>query len=281
LDQEREEGVDMFWRLSGVHGTRRILFAVTCLVAMFFAGEIRAQSGSPHEITVSAAISLKNAFEEIGKAFMQRNPGTKVIFNFGASGDLARQIEAGAPVDVFTSAAQKDMEDIGKKDLIAANSRRDFAKNAVVLVKPANSIVPLETLTDLQKKEIRKIVIGNPKTVPAGRYAEEALRHFNLWEAIKEKLIFAEHVRQALDYVARNEVDAGLVYSTDAGARSKEVKVVMRMPQGSHPPVVYPIAVIKGTKAESLSRAFVDFVLSAEGQKVLNQYGFITGSPSM
>ena len=258
-----------------------LFVVVVCFVTLLIITEIRAQSTSIHEITVSAAISLKNAFEETGKIFMQNHPGTKVIFNFGGSGDLARQIEAGAPVDVFASAAQKDMDDLGKKDLIAPNSRRDFARNGVVLVKPANSIIPLQTFTDLQMKEIRKIVIGNPKTVPAGRYAEEALRHHDLWDAVKDKLIFAENVRQALDYVARNEVDAGLVYSTDAIARSKEVKVVVKLPEGSHQPVVYPMGVIKGTKVGTLSKAFVDFVISEEGQRILSRYGFITGSPSM
>lgn len=259
---------------------RRFVFVMVCFTALFLAADIRAQSTSTHEVTISAAISLKNAFEEIGKTFMEKHPGTKVVFNFGASGDLARQIEGGAPVDIFASAAQKDMDDIGKKDLIAANSRKDFVKNAVVLVKPANSGIPLQSLKDLQREEVRKICIGNPKTVPAGRYAEEALRHFNLWDAVKDKLIFAENVRQVLDYVARGEVDAGLVYSTDAMVRSKEVKVVMKLPEGSHQPVVYPIGVIKGTKEETLSRAFVDFVISAEGQRILSQYGFITASPS-
>jgi molybdate transport system substrate-binding protein len=98
---------------------------------------------------------------------------------------------------------------------------------------------------------------------------------------MRDKLIFAEHVRQALDYVARNEVDAGLVYSTDAKARSREVKVVMKLPENSHRPVVYPIGVIKGTKVESLSRTFVDFVISADGQRILSQHGFITICPSM
>jgi molybdate transport system substrate-binding protein len=245
------------------------------------AAEIRAQSPSTHDITISAAISLKNAFEEIGKAFMQKHPGTKVVFNFGASGDLARQIEGGAPVDIFASAAPKDMDDIGKKELIAARSRKNFAKNTVVLVKPARSGIPLQSLKDLQREEVKKIAIGNPKTVPAGRYAEEALRHFKLWDAVRGKLIFAENARQALDYVARDEVDAGLAYSTDATARSKEVKIVMKLPEGSHQPVIYPMGVIKGTKVETLSRAFVDFVISAEGQRILSQYGFIPVSPSM
>jgi molybdate transport system substrate-binding protein len=273
-----EEGVRMFWRCSRLHGMRGFVLVLVCFTGLILAAEIRAQSSS-QEITVSAAISLKNAFEEIGKTFMQKHPGTKVVFNFGASGDLARQIEAGAPVNVFASAAQKDMNDIEKKDLIAANSRKDFAKNGVVLVKPANSMIPVQTLTDLQKKEVGKIAIGNPKTVPAGRYAEQALRHFNLWDTIKDKLVFAENARQVLDYVARGEVDAGLVYSTDAMVRSKEVKVVMKLPEDSHQPVVYPMGVIKGTKLETLARGFVDFVISAEGQRILSQYGFITVSP--
>ena len=281
LGQEGEERVEMSRRLSKLCGMRGFVFVLVCFAGLLFAAEIRAQSPSPHEITVSAAISLKNAFEKTGRTFMEKYPGTKVVFNFGASGDLARQIEAGAPVDVFASAAQKDMDDIVKKGLIAANSRKDFAKNGMVLVKPANSIIPLQALSDLRKTEIRKIVIGNPKTVPAGRYAEEVLRHHNLWDAIKDKLIFAENVRQALDYVARDEVDAGLVYSTDAMARLKEVSVVMRLPEGSHQPVIYPIGVIKGTKEESLSKAFVDFVISEEGQRILSRYGFITGGPSM
>jgi molybdate transport system substrate-binding protein len=136
-------------------------------------------------------------------------------------------------------------------------------------------------LTDLKKKEVKKVAIGNPKTVPAGMYAEEALRHFNLWDVIKDKLIFAENVRQALDYVARDEVDAGLVYSTDAMARPKEVKVVIKLPETSHQPIVYPIGVIKGTKAETWSRAFVVFVTSTEGQRILNQHGFMTTRLSM
>jgi len=257
------------------------MFAVVCLVVLHLATGISAQPRSTHEMTVSAAISLKNAFEEIAKTFMETHPGTKVVFNFGASGDLARQIEGGAPVDIFASAAQKDMDDIGKKDLIAANSRKNFAKNALVLIKPANSNIPINSLEDLRRGEVGKIAIGNPQTVPAGRYAEEALRHFNLWDAVKAKLIFAENVRQVLDYVARGEVDAGLVYSTDAMVRAKEAKVVMKLPEGSHQPVVYPIGVIKGTKEESLSREFVDLVVSAEGQQILNKYGFIAAKPRM
>jgi molybdate transport system substrate-binding protein len=226
------------------------------------------------EITVSAAISLKNTFEEIGKIFEERHPRTKVRFNFGASGDLARQIEAGAPVDVFASAAQKDMDDIDQKGLITSGTRVNFARNSVVLVKSGMSQIRMELFEDLRKPEVKKIVIGNPKSVPAGRYAEEVLKYLNLWEAVRDKLVFAEHVRQALDYVARNEVDAAMVYSTDAMIRSKEVRIVTKAPDRSHQPIIYPIGIVRGSKNQSLAKEFITLVLSIEGKNLLKKYGF-------
>jgi len=266
----------MLERMVRIIKKRRIGYALPFFIGLLLITGIGAQSALNREITISAAISLKNAFEEIGRVFKERNPGVKLVFNFGASGDLARQIEAGAPVDVFASAASKDMDDIDRKGLLAANSRKDFARNTVVLVKPVNSTIGLSSLKDLLMVEVKRIAVGNPKTVPAGRYAEEALRHFHLWDGLKEKLVFAENVRQVLDYVARNEADAGLVYSTDAAVRTKDVKIVEKLPPESHQPVVYPIGVIRGTKEDLLARAFVDSVISPEGQKILSQYGFIT-----
>ena len=228
------------------------------------------------EITVSAAISLKNTFEEIGKIFEEKHPRTKVRFNFGASGDLARQIEAGAPVDIFASAAQKDMDDIDQKGLITSGTRMNFAGNSVVLVKPGMSQIRMELFEDLRKPEVKKIVIGNPKSVPAGRYAEEVLKYLNLWEAVRDKLVLAEHVRQALDYVARNEVDAAMVYSTDVMIRPREVRIVTNAPDRSHQPIVYPIGIVKGSKNQSLAKEFVAFVLSPEGKNLLKKYGFET-----
>ena len=228
------------------------------------------------EITVSSAISLKNVFEEIGKTFEKKHPGAKIRFNFGASGDLARQIEAGAPVDVFASAAQKDMDDIDQKGLITSGTRMNFAGNSVVLVKPRLPQIRMELFEDLRKPEVKKIVIGNPKSVPAGRYAEEVLKYLNLWEAVKDKLVLAEHVRQALDYVARNEVDAALVYSTDAVIRPKEVRIVTKAPDRSHQPIVYPIGIVKEAKNQSLAKEFITLVLSTEGKNLLKKYGFET-----
>jgi molybdate transport system substrate-binding protein len=226
------------------------------------------------EITVSAAISLKNAFEDIGKLYEAKYKGVKVTFNFGASGDLVRQIEGGAPVDVFASAAQKDMDEAEKKGLTLSDSRVNFAGNSVVLIIPADSKIRIKTFQDLGLNQVGKIAAGNPKTVPAGRYAEEVFVHFKLLPAIKEKLIYAENVRQVLDYVARGEVDAGIVYSTDAMIRAKDIKIVATAPDESHRPVIYPAAVVSKTGKQGLAKDFVTFLTSEEAGKVLEQYGF-------
>ena len=226
------------------------------------------------ELTVSAAISLKNAFGEAGRLYEAKHKGARVLFNFGASGNLARQIEAGAPVDVFASAAQLDMDTIERGGFIVPGSRKNFAGNSIVLIVPVNSQLPVTSFDDLVSEKIQRIAVGNFKTVPAGRYAEEVFHHFHLLPAVREKLIFGENVRQVLDYVSRGEVDAGIVYSTDARIRPKEVRVVTSAPKGSHRTIVYPIAVVKGTKNETPSRSFISFILSPEGQKILDRYGF-------
>ncbi len=228
------------------------------------------------EITVSAAISLKEAFAEMGKTFEARRKGAQVRFNFGASGDLVRQIVGGAPVDVLASAGVKEMDEMEQKGLLAPGTRTNFAGNVVVLVTPAAATFTLEKFSDLTRPEIKKIAIGNPATVPAGRYAEQVLKKLNLWEPLKDKLVFAENVRQVLDYIVRNEVDAGLVYATDAATKSRELKKVLSAPEGGHTPVVYPIAAIRGGKNESLARAFIALVSSEEGKRILGRYGFRT-----
>ncbi|MCC6347318.1 MAG: molybdate ABC transporter substrate-binding protein [Nitrospirales bacterium] len=231
-------------------------------------------AASPKEITVSAAISLKNAFEDIGKLYESQNKGTKVLFNFGASGDLMRQIEGGAPVDVFASAAQKDMDALDQKGLIAPGARTNFAANTVVLIVPSGAIASIKTFEGLATGSIKRIAVGNPKTVPAGRYAEEVFHYYKILDAIKEKLILTENVRQVLDYVVRGEVDAGVVYATDAMTSTKGARIVITAPEQSHKPVIYPIAVIKGTKNEGSAKAFISLVTSAEGKKFLEKYGF-------
>jgi len=217
---------------------------------------------------------MKNAFEEIGRVDEATTRNVKVSFNFGASGDLARQIEGGAPVDVFVSASITEMDDLDSKGLVLRETRVNFARNRLVLVVPAGSGLKVTSFIDLQKPEVKKIAMGSPKTVPAGRYAEEVLRHYGVMDSLRERLVFAENVRQVLDYVVRGEVDAGMVYATDAMTRPKEVNVVATAPEGSHKPILYPIAVIKGTKWESAARGLVSLVVSPEGRKVLERHGF-------
>jgi molybdate transport system substrate-binding protein len=262
-------------KISRVMNRWRLIIVLSVFAGLIL-GTKTLEAQSTRGLTLSAAVSLKNVFEDMGEIFRVRNPGVTLVFNFGASGDLARQIEAGAPVDVFASAAPKDMDDIDRKGVLAPDSRKDFARNTLVLAEPVIPTVKLGSLKGLLKGEVKRIAIGNPKTVPAGRYAEEALRHLNLWDTLKDKLVFGENVRQVLDYVARNEADAGLVYSTDAAVRNKEVKIVVKLPADSHQPIIYPIGIIKGTREEATARAFINYILSPEGQKILIRHRFIT-----
>jgi molybdate transport system substrate-binding protein len=246
-----------------------VLVAVNlCMTAGISAAQDR------NEITVSAAISLKDAFQEIGKKYTETT-GVKVIFNFGGSGALARQIEGGAPVDVFASAAQKDMNSAESKGFIKKDTRKDFARNALVLIGPKSSAVRINKFEDLSSDKVKRIAVGNPKTVPAGRYAAEAFDYYGVAFKIRDKLVYAENVRQVLDYVARGEVDAGVVYSTDAAVRMKDIYIAANASEASHKPIIYPIAVVKDTKNVSAAGAFVRLVLSKEGSAILGKYGFI------
>jgi molybdate transport system substrate-binding protein len=233
------------------------------------------------EVTLSVAISMKDAVEELGRGFMSRRAGVKLTYNFGSSGELQKQIEAGAPVDLFVSAAQRQMDELDQKSLIVRPSRRVFARNVLTVIKPADSRLDLAKPPDLLDARVARIVIGNPKTVPVGQYAEESLRALGLWDKLQPKLVFAENVRQALDYVARGEVDAGFVYTTDAAIRADRVKEAFRPGEETYRPVVYPVAVVAGAKQPALAQAFIDLLVSGEGQAVLTRLGFQPPPPGV
>ncbi|MBK5226056.1 MAG: molybdate ABC transporter substrate-binding protein [Thermoleophilia bacterium] len=237
-----------------------------------------AQTGSAdQQLTVSAASSLKDVFTELGKNFESQHPGVKVEFNFASSGDLEQQIVAGAPVDVFAAASTKETDDLDSKGLIIKETLIKPAGNDLVLVSLAAASTQINSINDLGQSQIKKIAIGNPATVPAGRYAQDTLTYFSLWDNLQPKLVYGESVRQVLDYVARGEVDAGIVYTTDAKSRTKDVKVVLTTPAESHKPIVYPMAVIAGSKEEQLARQFLDLVAAKESQPVFEKYGFRNG----
>jgi molybdate transport system substrate-binding protein len=245
------------------------ILALTLAALLLGAPVVRAQ-----EVTLSVAISLKDAIEELGRGFTAAHPGVTLRYNFGASGDLQKQIEAGAPVDVFLSAAQRQMDELEKKNLIVVATRRAFARNALTVVKPADSRVDIGKAADLLEAPVGKIAVGNPKSVPAGQYAEESLRALGLWDRLQPKLVFAENVRQVLDYVARGEVDAGFVYTTDAATRAQGVKEAFRPPDDTYRPVIYPGAVVAASKQPALGRAFLDLLESPQGRTVLGRFGF-------
>lgn len=233
-------------------------------------------TGAKGTITVSAAISLKDVLAGLGKNFEKTHPGTTVKFNFGASGDLEEQIIAGAPVDVFASAGVKETSDLSGKGKILSGTLSEPAENEVVLVIPAqgSSSGCGASFASLAGPACGKIAIGSPETVPAGRYARDVLNYYGIWNKVKSRLVYAESVRQVLDYVARGEVDAGLVYTTDALTSPGQVKVTQTAPEASHQPVVYPVAVIAGSPREALAREFVSYLGSPQAATVFKKYGF-------
>ena len=166
------------------------------------------------------------------------------------------------------------MDELQKKNLVTAASRRAFARNVLTVVKPADSRVDVSKPADLLDARISRVVIGNPKTVPAGQYAAESLKALGLWERLQPKLVFSENVRQALDYVARGEVDAGFVYTTDVAARAQGVKEAFRPGEDTYRPIVYPVAIVTASKQPAVAQAFIDLLLSEQGRVVLARFGF-------
>ena len=244
----------------------RARFSAFALLAALSGG------ASAADITVSAAASLTNAFREIAQAYEQQHAGDKVLLNFAASDALVQQISKGAPVDVFASADQEAMDKADSLKLLQAATRKNFASNSVVLIVPAASTLGLKALPDLQQAAVARVTLGNPASVPIGRYARQALEHARLWAAIEPKAIFATSVRQSLDYVARGEVDAGFVYATDAMLQKEKVRVVTTVP--TETPVSYPVAVIASGPQAANGRKFVDFLMAPAAQAILARYGF-------
>jgi molybdate transport system substrate-binding protein len=244
-------------------------------LCLALAGLLLGPQAGAADLTVSAAASLTNAFKELGPLFVAQNPDTKLQFNFAASGALLQQISKGAPVDVFASADQETMDQAQAQSLVKASERRDFVSNSLVVIVPVAagpaSARP-KAIADLAQPAYGRIAIGLPASVPVGRYTKGVLEKAGLWAAIEPKMIGAQNVRQALDYVARGEVDAGFVYGTDAALMPDKVKVALTVPTETR--VLYPIAPIAASGNAAAARKFVAFVLSPPAQAVLAKYGF-------
>jgi molybdate transport system substrate-binding protein len=224
------------------------------------------------ELIVSAAASLTNAMHEVSAQFEKTYPGTKILGNFAASGSLVQQMAQGAPVDVFAAADQTTMDQAQEKNLIVPGSRKSFVSNRLVLIAPVDSKLALSSLKELAGPGVKRVAVGNPATVPAGRYAQAALVEGKLWDKLSPRFIMAGSVRQVLDYVSRGEVDAGLVYATDAAIAQGKVKVIQTVTEPV--PILYPIAVTASTDKKTLAQSFVDFVLSPPAQEIFHKFGF-------
>jgi molybdate transport system substrate-binding protein len=234
------------------------------------------QAASPSkavELNVSAAVSLKDVLTKLQADYQAQHPDVKIAFNFGASGALEQQIEQGAPCDIFISAANKQMNELAEKGLVQEDSRKNLAQTELVLIVPKNSKLGLSRFEDLTKGEVTKIAIGETKTVPAGQYAREALKNMGLWDALAGKLVMANDVRSVLAYVETGNVQAGIVYRTDAMISNK-VKIAATAPERSHKRIVYPAAVVKDSKQAQAARDFLAYLSQPKAQQVFREYGF-------
>lgn len=244
---------------------RKIL--LTLVLALSIA--IPAQAGN---LTVSAAASLTDAFNAIKAEFAKAQPSITLTMNYGASGALFSQMEKGAPVDVFASADQKTMDMATDKKLIDTATRVNFAQNSLVLTVPAGNPAKVKDVASLKKDTVKRIAIGNPDSVPVGRYTKAVLTKSGDWDALSPKFVLSESVRQVLDYLTRGEVDAGFVYGTDAKQGGDKVVVTAEIPLEK--PISYPIAALSASTNKKDAAAFIAFVTGPKGQAILAKYGF-------
>ncbi len=229
---------------------------------------------SPAELTVSAASSLSAAMEEI-KALYERESGTVLVTNYGSSGALQQQIEQGAPVDIFLSAAPQHMDILQQKGLIDAGSRVELLENAVVLIVPrCSEHRDRSGFQFLLDDSVRRLAICEPQSSPAGRYAMEVLTDMELWEPLQKKVVLCKDVRQVLTYVETGNVDAGIVYVTDARS-SEEVIVAAAVPEDSHTAVTYPAAIVEGSGRKEAAEKFMAFLKGDRAARVFEEYGFM------
>jgi molybdate transport system substrate-binding protein len=228
-------------------------------------------------LTASVAASLQNAMEALAPEFERLRPEVRLNFNFGGSGTLAQQIEHGAPADAFISAAPKPMDALESKGLLMSGTRRDLLRNRIVLIAPKNTTTP-NSFHDLASGAVKLIALGDPDSVPAGDYGRQVLQAMHVWDQVQSRLVLAKDVRQVLSYVETGNAEAGIVYETDA-RESNAVRIAATAPEDSHRPVIYPAAVIQGSKNADAARAFLEFLGGQTARDVFARLGFTPASP--
>ena len=252
-------------------GVKYLTVIGLALVFTVFSG-CAPEKQKPTELSVFAAISLSDALTEIGTTFTAES-GVKVFYNFAASTTLQRQIEKGAPADVFISASPRQVIALEANGLLEAESRRNLLTNRLVIVSDETERISVDTPADLAAPEISRIAIGHPSIVPAGAYAKEALTHFGLWETLRPKLIFGVDVRATLAYVTSGNVDVAIVYKTDT-ILSDAISVLYQVPPGAYTPIIYPAVVMKNSPQKQLARRFITYLQSAEKREIFENHGF-------
>lgn len=241
------------------------------------AGATQSVSATPAakvELTVSAAASLTDALNEIGKTYEAAHANVKLAFNYGASGTLQQQIEQGAPADLFLSAAGKNMKALVDKQLIDAGKQRNLLSNELVVVVPANSKLALFGIADLAKPEVKVLSVGIPESVPAGQYARDALTNARLWDALQGKTVQGKDVKQVLQTVETGNADAGFVYKSDA-LTSAKAKIAFAVAPGTYGAIEYPVGIVKATKHAKEAEELYVYLQSKEALDIFVKYGFV------
>jgi molybdate transport system substrate-binding protein len=246
------------------------LAAIALLTTLAFGWACRRTNNQPQEITVAAAADLTNTFEELGREFEATNK-IKVVFVFGSTGLLTRQIENGAPMDLFAAANVSYIDQLAQKGLIVPDTRQIYARGRITLWTTADSPLKIETVADLARPEIKRIAIANPDHAPYGLAAQQALQRAGVWETVKPKLVYGDNIRQTLQYAETGNVDVAIV-ALSLSQQSKGRWVLI--PEQLHDPIDQALAVIKGTRNEAAARAFANFISGPRGREILGKYGF-------
>jgi molybdate transport system substrate-binding protein len=229
------------------------------------------------ELVVFAAASLTDALSDIGKSY-EDSTKVHIAYNFAASNVLARQIAAGAPADLFASADEEKMDFLQKKKMVVSETRVDLLSNTLVIVVGADSRLTIQSEADLARPEVRSIAIAEPQSVPAGIYTKRHLESLHLWSKVIDRVIPTENVRAALAAVEAGNVDAGIVYRTDANI-SRKVRIAYEIPREQGPKIAYPFAVLTSSPDPAAARRFLDYLVSPAGRAVFTRYGFLTPEP--
>jgi molybdate transport system substrate-binding protein len=251
-----------------------LLSAVALLTIALFVTMAGCRSKEAVTLNILAGVGLTDAITEVNDLYMQENSSVTITPNFAASGTLQQQIEQGAPADVFISAAAKQMDALEEEGLILTDTRQNLLNNKVVLIVPDDSTLNLTSFMNLTDDKVEKVAMGDPEFVPAGMYGQRALESLGIYEEVQPKLILCSDVRQVLNYVESGNVDAGIVYSTDA-AISSVVRVVADAPAEVNAQIVFVVAVIKASNNPDAARDYEDFLFGDEAGEIFEKYGFI------